>query len=189
MKPNAAIVMFAGQPFTSLLISSNIKWFKYEWIWEKDLATGFLNSKKQPLRKHENIPVFYRTQPTYNPQFTQGNAYVAHRASIGECYNNHKLQSTISDGNRYPTTVLRFNKDQREGKLHPTQKPRELAKYLIKTYPNPKDVVLDFCCGSGTIPVASKELKRKWIAIEKEKKYCDITVNRLKSQKIVLFQE
>jgi site-specific DNA-methyltransferase (adenine-specific) len=179
IKDNGAIVLTATQPFASQLVMSNLKLFKYEWIWEKSIGTGFLNAKKQPLRKHEQVLVFYKKQPVYNPQFTEGKPYTLTQRSITTNYNDAKITTTVNNGKRYPVSTIKFSHDK--AKLHPTQKPLELIKYLISTYSNENDIVLDNTAGSGTVGLASKQLNRKYILIEKEQKYFDIINERLKS--------
>ncbi len=169
-KPNAAIVIFSAQPFTSVLVSSNLKHWRSEWIWEKGNATGFLNAKKQPLRAHENIEVFYRRQPTYNPQFTHGHdRKTSKRKSVNsECYGKAFTLSEYDSTSRYPRDVQFFSSDKQKGNYHPTQKPVALLRYLIETYSNPGEMVLDFTMGSGTAAVACQELGRNFIGIEKD---------------------
>ena len=177
--------MNAAQPFTSLLICSNPKWFKYELIWHKNKSTGFLNAKKQPLRNHESIVVFYNKQPTYNPQKTTGhkpvNSYTKH-TSDGSNYGATKLGITGGGSTeRYPVSVLNFsvvNNDSEE-KYHPTQKPIDMCEYLIKTYSNVGDTILDNSMGSGTTGVAAKRLNRKFIGIEKDDNYYKIASDRI----------
>ena len=140
-KNTAAQVFTCIQPFTSNLVMSNINNFKYEWIWKKQQGTGFLNAKKQPLRNHESIVVFYRCQPTYNPQFTDGKPYKC-KSGVGSLnYGEQEQVVTINDGKRYPLTVNEFTYDKY--KSHPTQKPLALMEYLIRTYTNEGDLVLD----------------------------------------------
>jgi len=181
-KHNAAIALFAATPYDKFLAMSNISMYKYEWIWQKEQGTGQLNAKRQPLRKHENILMFYKKQPLYNPQFTEGKPYHIKRDIISEGMNTYsdisRVSETISDGRRYPTSVLRFNRELKN-RFHPTQKPILLLEYLIKTFTNEGDRVLDFCMGSGSTGVACKNLKRKFFGIEKEKKYFDVSVKRM----------
>jgi len=169
-KPDAAIIIFSAQPFTSVLVASNIKHWRSEWIWEKGNATGFLNAKKQPLRAHENIEVFYRRQPTYNPQFTHGHERKSSkRQSVNsECYGNAHTLTEYDSTSRYPRDVQFFSSDKQLGNYHPTQKPVPLLRYLIETYTNPGDTVLDFTMGSGTAGVACREIGREFIGIEKD---------------------
>jgi site-specific DNA-methyltransferase (adenine-specific) len=169
-KPSAAIVLFSAQPFTSVLVSSNLRNWRTEWIWEKGNATGFLNAKKQPLRAHENIQVFYRRQPTYNPQFTHGHPRrTSKRKTVNsECYGKAVSLTAYDSTSRYPRDVQFFSSDKQTGNFHPTQKPLSLVKYLIETYSNPGNVVMDFTMGSGTSGVACQETGRAFIGIEKE---------------------
>ena len=179
-KQNAAMVFTAAQPFTTVLASSNIKNFKYEWIWEKSQGTNPMNSKVMPLKSHENILVFYRKKPTYNPQMwysTPYTGFVSDSAKIGEVYG--KQQSKHRDnpeGSRFPKTVLKY---KQEKGLHPTQKPVGLMEYLIKTYTNEGDTVLDNTMGSGTTGLACKRNNRKFIGIEKDINYFEIAKQRI----------
>lgn len=178
-KNNAAIVLNCMQPFTSMLITSQPKLFKYCYVWDKTQITGFLNAKKQPLRKHEDIAVFYKTQPTYNPQFTFGKPYKIHRTHATENYSKQMDNITESDGRRYPTSIINIPQKRIKGG-HPTQKPVELLEFLIKTYSNAGDFVLDNTCGSGTTLVAAKNLGRYYCGIEKDDKYYNMALERLK---------
>ena len=180
IKDNGAMLFHCAQPFTSNLIMSNVKNFMYEWVWEKSKASNYLNAKKQPLRAHESIAVFYRKPPTYNPQMTQGEAYnkgTAKRET--EVYGSQRAVEVKSDGERYPRTVQYFVTAEKEGKLHPTQKPIALTEYFVKTFSNPGDVILDNTMGSGTTGVACVNLDREFIGIEKDKEYFDIAVERI----------
>lgn len=185
VKDNGAMLFTAVEPFRSQLIASNPKLFKYDLIWVKNKVYGFLNAKKQPLRKHESILVFYKKQPTYNPQKTTGhkpvNGYTRHSES-----KNHGITKVgVSGGgqtDRYPTSILEFNmvnNDSKE-KYHPAQKPVELFEYLIKTYTNEGDLVLDNCVGSGTTCLAAKNLNRNFIGFENDEKYHKIACERTK---------
>jgi site-specific DNA-methyltransferase (adenine-specific) len=168
IKPNGAIVLTASQPFTSALVMSNVKWFKYCWYWKKP-HTGQLNCKKMPLKNIEEVCVFQETIH-YNPQFTEGEPYVVIRKGYNgsECYGSQTDHTTVSDGRRYPKQVLEFA----EGvKVHPTQKPVALFEYLIRTYTNEGDLILDNCAGSGTTGVACLNTGRQCILIEKEPTY------------------
>ena len=186
IKPNGAIVLFGSQPFSSALVMSNPKMFKYEWIWQKSHATGHLNSKKQPMRQHENISIFYKKQCTYNPQMIKKN-YLDKRTKSGQIENvdiyssftKVDRQIHITDG--YPKTIQYFATPFKggEGGKHPTQKPVALIEYLIKTYTNEGETVLDFTMGSGTTGVACKNTNRKFIGIEKDDKYFEIAKNRI----------
>jgi site-specific DNA-methyltransferase (adenine-specific) len=183
-KENAAIVLTAIQPFSSACVLSNPDMFKYEWIWSKTHSTGFLNAKKQPLRSHEQVLVFYRKQPTYNPQKTSGHlrkvSTAAHKINCVNTtnYGEHGLTSYDST-ERFPRTVLVFPSDKQKSALHPTQKPVALMAYLIRTYTNADETVLDNCMGSGTTGVACVETGRKFIGIELDPKYFQISQERL----------
>jgi site-specific DNA-methyltransferase (adenine-specific) len=180
IKDNGAIVLTAQPPFDKVLGSSNIKLLKYEWIWQKESGTGFLNAKKMPLKDHENILVFYRKTPTYNPQFTEGKPYTCKQGSGSDSWNYDSSQGgsvTVNTGVRYPKTVIKFNRDK--DKYHPTQKPVELFRYLIRTYTNPGEIVLDNCMGSGTTAVAATLEGRDWIGFETEPKYVETANMRL----------
>ena len=186
-KRNAAIVLFSQMPFGSDLIQSNRKMFRYEWIWEKSLGVGFLNAKKMPLRCHENILVFYRALPTYNPQFTKGKPYKPlHQGSCGKGYGwrrcRENIITTSNNGRRYPRDVVKFyqvgNFNHTEN-YHPQQKPVDLLEYLIKTYTNAGETVLDATMGSGSTGVAAVNTNRNFIGFELEKEFCDIAQKRI----------
>jgi DNA modification methylase len=186
-KPNAAIISTAAQPFTSVLISSNFRDFKYTMVWEKSKATGYLNSKKQPLRAHEDIVVFYRKQPTYNPQMVEGEPYNKGKAVRDtECYGVQTKEILVKNdtGLRYPRSVIYFKTAESEGKLHPTQKPVGLYEWLVKTYTNVGDTVLDPCMGSGTTGMACINEGRKFVGIEKDPEYFNVAKNRLQPTEI-----
>ncbi len=182
-KANAAMVFTASQPFTTTLISSNLKDFRYEWIWEKPQGTNPMNAKVMPLKSHENILVFYRKKPTYNPQMTVGKPYggfSSETAKIGEVYGSAKSKHRDNpEGTRYPKTVLRFAQE-RLG-LHPTGKPVPLMEYLILTYSNPGETVLDNCLGSGTTGVAAYNTGRNFIGIEKDPIYFETAQKRIEA--------
>lgn len=182
-KENAAIVLTAAQPFTSALVMSNLKNFKYDLVWEKSQATGFLNAKRMPLRKHESILIFYRKPPKYNPQFTKGKPYIAKsNASKNKGnYGEFKDNLTVNDGKRYPVSVLPFKNG---GKVdHPTQKPLDLFEYFIKTYTNQGETVLDNCMGSGTTAVACMRNDRNFIGFEIEPEYIQIANDRIEKER------
>jgi len=187
IKENGAIVLTASQPFTSALVMSNVKMFKYELIWEKDSVTSPFLAKKQIMRRHENICVFYNGQCVFNPQMEIRNEKNKRK-------NNRKNYPTESKGNAiirgdnignekytYPKSIQKFNRPKIRG-LHPTQKPVALFEYLIKTYTNENEIVLDNCAGSGTTGIASINTNRKYILMEKEQKYCDVIVDRIKQR-------
>lgn len=190
IKNSGAILLFAACPFDKILGASNLSLLRYEWIWEKTQATGFFNAKKMPMKAHENILVFYKNTPVYNPQKTFGhkpmNSYTK-RASVQnktECYGVvNKDVSGGGDTDRYPRSVLKFPSDKQKSKItgliHPTQKPIALCEYFIKTYTNEGDLIFDNVMGSGTTCLAAKNLKRNWIGIEKEEKYFNIAKQRL----------
>jgi len=190
IKDNGAIVLTASQPFTSALVMSNIKDFRYEIIWEKERPTNIFLMKKQVGKVHENILIFYKNQPVYNPQTepakqpknNQNNESQKGEMNVIETFG--KTKTKISDSYnpkiRNPRSVLRVNRGTRGNqKLHPTQKPVAIFEYLIKTYTNEGDLVLDNCAGSGTTGVACKNLNRNYILIEKEQEYIDIINKRL----------
>ena len=182
-KLNTAFITTAKQPFTSQLIMSNLKNFKYTLVWEKSKATGYLNSKRMPLVAHEDIVVFYKKPPTYNPQMVLGKPYDKGKAvrdteSYGE--QTKAIHVKNEDGYRYPRSVVYFKTAEREGKLHPTQKPIKLFEWLVKTYSNENDVILDITMGSGTTGVAALNLNRKFIGIELDTGYYKISEKRFK---------
>ena len=181
IKDNGAIILFGNQPFSSTLIVSNLKMFRYSLVWEKNKFSDFLNAKRKPMKTNEDILIFYKKQPTYNIQYWYGEPYK--RWNTQEAvdkqtnYGNHKLNvSESKDGKRLPTTVLKFNRVERPS--HPTEKPVELLEWLIKSYTNEGDMVLDNTMGSGTCGLASIKNNRKFIGIEKEKQYYDVAVRR-----------
>ena len=170
VKPNGAIVLTSQGVFTAKLILSNENFFKYKLSWEKSKPTNFLNAKKQPLRKHEDVCVFYRKQPTYNPQMKLGEPYDkgVRKDQLSGSYGDFKPKHVKSSGERYPTDVIYFKTAESEGKVwHPTQKPVELARYLVRTYTNPGDLVLDNSFGSGSFLVGAALEGRKFCGIEK----------------------
>lgn len=185
IKPHAAVCLFAQQPFASELIALNKRHFRYEWIWDKRNPSGYLNANRMPLSIHENILVFYKHLPTYNPQFGQGKAYTATRSGNTPSYHHSNIHTTVNDGRRYPTRILSFAKPSSAGEkcYHPTQKPVALLSYLIKTYTNPGDTVLDFCMGSGSTGVACVETDRDFIGFELDKDYFNIAKKRIEDAK------
>jgi len=170
VKDNGAIVLTSQGIFTAQLILSQPELFKYKWIWEKSKPTNFLNAKKQPLRMHEDICVFYKKMPTYNPQMTKGVPYDkgVRKNQLSGCYGDFQPAHVYSNGERYPIDIIYIKTAESEGKVfHPTQKPIELGRYLIRTYTNPGDVVLDNAFGSGSFLVAALLEGRNFIGIEK----------------------
>jgi site-specific DNA-methyltransferase (adenine-specific) len=183
IKDNGAIVLTASQPFTSVLISSNLKLFRYSWVWEKSKATGYLNAKKRPMIAHEDILVFSKKPCNYYPQKTEGTPYnkgEAHRPT--EVYGEQKaVLVKNTDGSRYPRTVQYFKTAESEGDvIHPTQKPVALFKYLIQTYTKEDDIVLDNCMGSGTTAIACIMTNRKFIGFELDTNYSKLIEDRVK---------
>jgi len=182
IKDNGAIVLTASQPFTSALVMSNIDMFKYEIIWEKEQGVNFLSAKKQPMKAHENILVFGGGK--YNPQFTYGKPYISGKGDSGEVTGKIVKKQTQNNGLRYPKSVIKI---KRETGYHPTQKPVSLMEYLIKTYTNEGDLVLDNCAGSGSTGVACKKLNRGFILIEKNEYYYKKIKERLHCTQTLLF--
>lgn len=181
IKDDGAIVLFSQPPFNMILGCSNLKLFRYEWIWEKEAGTGFLNAKKMPLKKSENILVFYKSLPKYNPQMTAGKPYKCEQGGNSGNYGDYDRVVTENYGERYHVNVIKFNRDR--SKLHPTQKPVALLEYLIKTYTNEGDVVLDNCMGSGSTGVACINTNRNFIGIELNKDYFNIAKERIENAK------
>lgn len=194
IKPNGAIVMTASQPFTTTLIASNMKMFKYCWVWEKDKPTNFALANKQPMKYHEDIVVFYLKQPSYNKQMIERSLGGAKRCKYPVDHSNRVQQgktkelslkgaiSSYDETYKNPSTILRYSTGRRQDNKHPTQKPVALMEYLIKTYTNEGETVLDFTAGSFTTGVACVNLNRKFIGIEMDKNYFDIGVNRIKER-------
>lgn len=180
IKPNGAILLFGAEPFSSSLRCSNIKNYKYDWVWVKEKGTGFLNSKKQPLKNNEQISVFYVKQPLYTPQMRIGfKSYKTKKSGGTDNYREDSVDEVVteSNGERYPLNTLYFNRDN--NKIHPTQKPVALMDYLIKTYTNENETVLDFTMGSGSTGVAAKNLNRKFIGIELDRTYFRLARKRI----------
>lgn len=192
IKMNGAIVLTSQGLFTAKLILSQQKYYKYKWIWEKSKPTNFLNAKKQPLRKHEDVCIFYKKQPTYHPQMTKGESYDKgiRKDQLSGSYGVFQPAHIVSNGDRYPTDIVYVKTAECEGEvLHPTQKPIELGRYFIRTYSNPGDVILDNTFGSGSFLVAALMEGRNFIGIEKnengalfkkdEINYIDVAKKRL----------
>lgn len=183
VKTDGAICVFGAEPFSSNLRMSNIRNFKYDFVWEKSKATGFLNAKRQPLRAHELVSVFYRKQCTYNPQMTQGAAYdkgVRKQQTDDDVYGSFEQVQVKSEGQRYPRSVQYFKTAESEGSYHKTQKPLALLEYLIKTYSNEQDVVFDCFMGSGSTGVAAVNTGRNFVGIELDETYFKIADDRIK---------
>lgn len=192
IKINGAIVLTAMEPFASEIIMSARNHFRYDMIWDKVGVSGFLNANKMPMRTHEHVLVFYKKLPTYNAQKTSGRAYSKTRTRVAEVYKKVNNATSNSDGLMFPTSIIRIpkesctgsNESRRSNSFHPTQKPTALMEWLIKTYTNEGETVLDNCMGSGTTGVACKNLNRKFIGIEKEEKYFLVASERIKNAPI-----
>ena len=196
-KKNGAIVMTASQPFTSALVMSNVKMFKYCWVWEKSKASNFLQAGYMPLKAHEDVVVFCDGKTTYNPQMVEGKPYSGEKRAgvkgsnsdvFGNNVPNPLFRRGSPDGLRKPRTVQYFKTPESEGKtLHPTQKPVALMEYLIKTYTNEGETVLDFTMGSGTTGVACVNTNRTFIGIEQDENYYNISQKRIQDAQLRLF--
>lgn len=181
-KPRAAVVMFGSQPFTSALVMSNADWFKYCWVWDKKTPGNVYSANLRPLKYHEDICIFYENQPTYNPQKWKGR--VNHSRRVGKAKGNSIYGNPIKtrgdlSGQKHPRSILEFQKHSATEDLHPTQKPTALLAYLIRTYTNPGDLVLDFTMGSGSCGVAAMETGRRFVGIELDPDYFDISARRI----------
>jgi DNA modification methylase len=185
IRGNGAIVLTAAQPFTSTLIASNLQMFKYAWVWNKVLPRGHLNAKKQPMRVHEDIAVFSSGPTLYNPQKSTGHVRKIARTTYSkegdgsQVYGKEQRDTFYDSDERYPTTLVTFSTANQRGKVHPTQKPVALMEYLIRTYTNPGDLVLDNCMGSGTTGVACNNTDRRFIGIERDPDYFAICQKRI----------
>lgn len=193
LKKNRAIVLFGQEPFSSKLRLSNIEWFKYDWYWKKSRAGGFTNAKLKPLKDIETISIFSegktangsKNNMLYNPQGLVACDKIWKRpklsygtdSGVNPTRKNHKLEREIKQEN-FPKQILEFS-NPNNGLIHPTQKPVDLIEYLVKTYSNSGETVLDSCAGSGTTAVACENTDRKWICIEQSKKYFDLAVQRI----------
>jgi DNA modification methylase len=194
IKDNGAIVLTACNEFTFALYNSNPKIFKYRWIWKKSLATGFLLAKKQPMRDFEDVLIFYKKQPTYNPiSFRKGDS--CNRATnmpntACNVYAQDRLKRRVANENRLPTTVLEFQSANTGSNtnitIHPTQKPVALFEYLIKTYTNAGETVLDNCSGSGTTAIACLNANRQFICMEKDETYYKKSLERVANHEPLL---
>ena len=188
IKDNGAIVLFGSEPFSSALRMSNIKNYRYDWVWIKEQGTGFLNAKRQPLRNNEQISVFYKNQCIYNPQMIGNKKRIVKRKNKPQTTDNYGFSMQPKESvyyGRYPNNTLIFNRDK--SKQHPTQKPVALMEYLIKTYTNENETVLDFTMGSGSTGVAAKNTNRNFIGIEQDDKYFKIAEQRIKETEYKLF--
>ena len=193
IKPNGAIVLFGSEPFSSALRMSNIKNYRYDLIWNKIRAAGFLNANRMPLKQHENISVFYKKLPTYNPQKYIDKPYDKTKYN-GKDMKENVLGSYVSksiknNGERFPKSILKFSQNwSRQQQIHPTQKPVPLMEYLIKTYTSEGETILDFTMGSGSTGVACVNTKRNFIGIEQDEKYFEIAEERIETTKQDLFK-
>lgn len=178
LKVGGVVALFGDEPFASKLRTSNKKWYRYDWYWTKNHATGFLNANRMPLKRVETISIFYPKLPLYNPQMTKGKSYFRKPASTRSSnYGSYRTIPVVQTNQRYPTNVLTFNKVERT--VHPTQKPVELLEYLIKTYTNEGMTVLDNVMGSGSTGIAAKNLNRNFIGIEKDPDYFKLAEERI----------
>ena len=182
IKDNAAMVFTGQSLFSAKLILSNEKLYRYSLIWEKTKAGGFLNANKMPMQAHEDILVFYKKLPPYHPQMQDGKPYIKKAVTNGDGGNYGKFERigsvNVNEGKRYPRSVITVSNDN-HGSLHKTQKPVELFEYLIKSFSNENSIILDNSSGVCTTAIAAKNTNRKWICIEKEEKYCDISKKRI----------
>lgn len=180
LKSGGVVLLFAQMPFGADLINSNRKWFRYEWIWHKTSPVGFLNANRMPLRAHENILVFYEKLPKYYPQKTLGKPYTQKTKRGSTNYLPFRLIPTICrDGMRFPIDVIRFSNANNAKKIHPTEKPIDLLEYMIRTYTDEGETVLDSCMGSGSCGVACQHLGRNFIGIEKDAGYFEAAKERI----------
>ena len=183
IKNNGAVVLFGSEPFSSALRMSNIKNYKYDWVWDKKLSTGGVLCNKRPLRRHENISLFYKKQVDYKPIMRKGKPRKKGSMAQGGVYNEipqHNAVIKISD-EYYPTSILELSNSKMKGRVHPTQKPVALMEYLINTYTNENETVLDFTMGSGSTGVACKKLNRNFIGIELDTGYFEIAKKRIEN--------
>lgn len=185
---NGAIVLTSQGMFSALLMTTNPKMYRYNIIWEKSNVTNFLNANKMPMRIHEEILIFYKSLPIYNPQKSKGKAYIdkQHENNHGSNYSTISRIPTINTGDRHPHTIIKISNDD-TGTLHPTQKPVKLMEYLIRTYTNEGNLVLDNCMGSGTTGVACKNLNRRFIGMEMNPEYFNIASKRISQTQNMLF--
>lgn len=187
LKPNGVVILFGQGMFTSKLMESNPSWWRYNLVWDKMRCTGFLNSKRMPLRCHEDIAVFYRKQPAFHPQMIQCNLGERSHSRKGysggknSCYGEYNYGEYIPFAEKYPRSIISIPREHKTGEFyHPTQKPVELMRYLIRSYTSNGDIILDNCMGSGSTGVAAMMEKRRFIGIEIDAKYFDIASCRIK---------
>ena len=180
-KPNSPILLFGAEPFTTAVRMSNINEYHYDWIWEKGNSVGFLHANRRPMRIFENIAVFYQDQPTYNPQGLVYKPKKQRRGSVGGNYHSAKSNEYETEYENYPIDIIHFDTDS--DSFHPTQKPVDLLRYLVRTYSNEGDTILDNCMGSGTTAVACIKEKRHFIGFELNKYYYDKACKRIDAEK------
>lgn len=191
IKPNGAIVLFAKQPFDKMLWASNPKLYRYDWVWEKNKATGHLNAESMPMQAHEYLLVFYKHEPTYNPQMSIGHKpmnYAVTKHTSGVYGKGKANANNAGTTERYPRSILHFdvvNNDDPE-RIHPNQKPVDLCEYFVRTYTNPGDMVLDNCTGSASIPIACLNLNRRVIGIEKDKDMAEKAQHRVENRQLLM---
>lgn len=190
IKDNGAIILFAQGMFTAQLMMSNQKLWRYNLIWDKGRVTGFLNANRMPMRRHEDICVFYKKLPTYNPQMEKCEPHQRNHGKgnnespTNRCYGNFVSTPTIISDEKFPKSIIQVKSEHKNGEFyHPTQKPVNLLRYLIRTYTNENDVILDNTMGSGSTIVACIKEKRQWIGIEKDEKYFEIAKQRIQEEK------
>jgi len=176
IKPRGAIVLTASQPFTSALVMSNPKWFRYEWIWEKEQGSNFLDAWRRPYKTHENILTFSSQSTNYSPQFEKGGSYTNWKHRGTEVYGKFNNIQKLKTHGRLPKSIIRFNRDHG---LHPTQKPVALFEYLIRTYTQPGELVFDPCVGSGTTAIAARQTGRRFICGDSSREYVEVARKRL----------
>lgn len=176
---NTPIILFGSEPFSTLLRYSNIKNYRYDWIWEKEQGANFMLCKYQPYKVHEIISLFSKETCDYYPQMTKGKPYISGKGTSGDITNNYEKIQTVNNGSRYPRSIQKFCRDKINYN-HPTQKPVPLLEYLIKTYTNPGDIVLDFTMGSGSTGVACHNTNRDFIGIELDENYYNIATKRIR---------
>lgn len=179
IKENGAIVLFGSEPFSTELRHSNLKMYRYDWIWEKEQGANFMLCKHQPYKVHEIVSVFSKSRHLYFPQMTSGKPYISGKGTSGDITGNVIKVQTKNEGTRYPRSIQYFTTDKAKGSFHPTQKPVALLEYLIKTYTNEGDLVLDNCMGSGSTGVACVNTGRSFIGFELDQKYFDIAKQRI----------
>lgn len=185
LKADGVVVLTAQAPFSFVLGLSNPEWFRYEWIWKKNIASGHLDANRKPMRKHEQILVFSRGRPRYYPQVAPGSSYRVYRDSedSGDNYQSTTPRITSERTGRLPTTVIDFDRPDDRKRIHPTQKPVSLFKYLIQTYTEEDQLVLDSCMGSGTTAIAALQAKRRFIGFEADETYCLKARQRIKEER------